>query len=231
MGAVRELPVAPDVVYLCRAGENEELRYSLRSLVNVPHGRVWLVGGRPPSWYTGESIRTVQHGLKKEITARAMIAACLDPRISDPFLLFNDDFYVMRPGPLPGPMHRGRLQTVIDWYESQGINSRYVAGMRATKKKLRALGIRQPLSYELHTPMLIDKLRMLGASRHGGHQRTMYGNLVGMGGRRIVDPKVLNFGDPIPDGRRLSSMDSTFPRVEAFLAERFPDPSPWESVA
>jgi hypothetical protein len=134
--------VTPDVVYIARAGENEELRYSLRSLVNIPHGRVWLVGGRPPHWYTGDRIPTPQTGLKKDISGRAMVTACLHPEISDEFLLFNDDFYVMTPGPPPGPMHRGPLQGVIDWYETQGITaSRYVTGMRATKKRLQALGI------------------------------------------------------------------------------------------
>jgi hypothetical protein len=157
------------------------------------------------------------------------IVACMHPEISDPFLLFNDDFYVMTKGSLPAPMHRGTIQSVIDWYAAQGIrSSRYVSGMRATKKRLEDLGIAEPLSYELHTPMLIDKLRMLGATRHGGHQRTMYGNLARLGGRRMADVKVLNYEDQLPRGRWLSTMDSTFPRVQALLEERFPEPSPWE---
>jgi hypothetical protein len=77
--------------------------------------------------------------------------------------------------------------------------------------------------------MLIDKLRMLGATRHGGHQRTMYGNLARLGGRKLRDVKVLNGVDPIPTGRWLSTMDTTFSRVEGLLEQRFPDPSPWEA--
>lgn len=218
----------PDVVYLCRKGENEELRYSLRSLVNIPHGRVWLVGGAP-SWYTGDLIRVAQHGMKNQITGRALIAACLDPRISDPFLMFNDDFYVMRPGPIPPPRHRGTIQGVIDWYERQGITSSgYVTRMRSTMKTLKTHGIRRPLSYELHVPLLVHKLQMLGATRFGGQQRTMYGNLVRLGGTKMNDVKVINGVDPIPDGRWLSTMDDTFARLEPLLRGRFPNASRWE---
>jgi hypothetical protein len=37
-----------DVVVMVRVGrEYDELRYALRSLCNVPHGRVWVYGGEP----------------------------------------------------------------------------------------------------------------------------------------------------------------------------------------
>ena len=47
-----------DAVYYVRPGDrNDELRYSLRSLANLPHDRVWIVGHTPP-WVTGiESIQ------------------------------------------------------------------------------------------------------------------------------------------------------------------------------
>ena len=45
--------MTPDIVYVVRPGErNEELRYSLRSLSNLPHGRVWIAGYMP-KWVTG----------------------------------------------------------------------------------------------------------------------------------------------------------------------------------
>lgn len=37
-----------DIVYFVKeSDENEELRYSLRSLKNFPHKRVWFYGGCP----------------------------------------------------------------------------------------------------------------------------------------------------------------------------------------
>lgn len=217
-----------DVVYIARAGENEELRYSLRSLANLPVRDVWLVGGKPP-WYTGKHLRVPQGGEKNIVSGRAMIAACQHPPISDPFILFNDDFYVMKPGPIPPTMHRGPIQGVLDWYAGNGItNSKYVKRMRATLVKLQRLGIENPLSYELHIPMVIDKLRMLGATTYGGQQRTMYGNLAQIGGTKTRDVKVLN-EHTIPTGRWLSTVDKTYPLVAGLLAQRFPDPSPWEA--
>ena len=94
---------APDVVYLCRSGENEELRYSLRSLKNVPHGQVWIFGGAP-SWIsdrvnfvgvpqTDFNFRDAWK-TKFENTRRNLYTATQQPEVSEHFLLMNDDFYV-----------------------------------------------------------------------------------------------------------------------------------------
>ena len=41
-----------DIVYVVRPGdENEALRYSLRSLANIPHRTVWIAGYRPKWCY------------------------------------------------------------------------------------------------------------------------------------------------------------------------------------
>ena len=52
-----------DIVYNCRPGkQNEELRYSIRSVMeNLPHDNLWVVGGKP-EWYTGNYGRGVPKG-------------------------------------------------------------------------------------------------------------------------------------------------------------------------
>lgn len=219
-----------DVVYFCRAGENEELRFSLRSLGNMPVRNVWVFGAWP-SWYTGPRVRVSQNGFKHEVTDRAMTAACEHPEISDRFVMMNDDFYVMKPGGLPEAAHMGPIAGVLARYAADGItpeNSGYLRRMRDTLRVLHERGIQEPLSYELHTPMVVDKLGMLGATRTRGQQRSMYGNLARLGGKRMADVKV--YGDePLPRGRWLSTSDRTIKRLAAMLAERFPDPSPWET--
>ena len=219
-----------DAVYLCRSGRNEELRFSLRSLRNLPIRNVWLVGGKP-DWYTGDFLPVDQTGTKYQITERAMTAACEHAPISDRFVMFNDDFYVLEDGPLPAPMHRGPIADLIAWYFDQGhtpASSAYLAFMVRTLELLQQKGVPEPLSYELHIPMVVHKEGMLDATKDSGQQRSMYGNLQRIGGKYTEDVKV-NRGDHRPEGRWLSSRDTTFPYLQSFLRSRFPQPSPWEA--
>ena len=87
----------PDIVIPCRPGANEELRYALRSLKNLPHRDVWIIGGIP-DWV--RDVRFYEYPrstTKYETTAQHMVTACRHPEISDPFVLMNDDFYIMKP--------------------------------------------------------------------------------------------------------------------------------------
>ena len=46
-----------DFVYICKEGVNEELKYSIRSVVeSFPESNIWVVGGKP-DWYTGNYIQ------------------------------------------------------------------------------------------------------------------------------------------------------------------------------
>ena len=235
-----------DVVYLCRAGENEELRYSLRSLANLPHERVWLFGGAP-QWVTDvDLVATDQRGTKYQVTTRAMRAACEHPDVSDPFALFNDDFYVARPCAEVPVLHRGLISDVLADYRRRGHGgSSYCRGMVQTARLLRSLGYDAPLSYELHVPLPVGKRAMTEALDVGAaagiavlHKRTLYGNLARLGGERLIDVKITRARDGRIVSRRgahaghawLSSGDATFRELEPFLRHRFPSPSPHEPL-
>jgi len=225
-----------DVVYLCREGENEELRYSLRSLRNLPHDRVWIFGGAP-EWLRGAELVPVdQRASKYRVTTAAMRAACLHPGVSDPFVLMNDDFFVMEPVAELPVLNRGPVDVVAEDYARRIGTSRYLKGMLATRDLLRELGYRRPLSYELHVPLPVHKAEMLEALEVGEaagipvlHKRTLYGNLAGLGGETIADVKVCGRRrQTLPAGPWLSTLDATFPSVLPLLARRFPRPSPFE---
>lgn len=223
-----------DVVYVVRPGaRNEELRYSLRSLANVPHGRVFIAGYRPP-WVDAESIRAPnRHGDKQGNAQRNLKAACEDPRVSDPFLIMNDDFFILRRMRRVPILHRGKLEDVIAEHKYR---SQYVRSMIATAELLATLGCKAPVSYEMHAPLPIDKggmLRALELGRHiyGVHNRTLYGNLFGIKGRKSDDCKVYSERDT---GWRewpfLSTNDNGFRKLKAgvYVRELFPDRSPYE---
>lgn len=188
-----------DIVVPVREGRvNQQLRYAMRSwAANLPHRRVWIIGYRPP-WATGvRHIPTRQQGTKYQNTTTAVRAACEHPGVSDRFYLCNDDFFIMRPQRSGMPvLHRGPVRDVEAYYATRG-SGKYLRGLRETRDLLVSLGHEDPLSYELHVPMLIEKegmLKALDVGRHLDvvHKRTLYGNLAELGGDRIRDVKVLH---------------------------------------
>lgn len=227
-----------DLVIPVRVGEhNEQLRYALRSFAkHLPHGRVWIVGHKP-TWLTGvHHIPTWQGSSKYANTTRAVRAACEHPDVSEVFLLANDDMFAMERHEFMPVYHRGLVAEVEEYYRRRRIRSQYLEGMRATRQLLARLGYEDPLSYEVHVPLPVDKSGMLEALEYGKslpvvHKRTLYGNLAGLGGTRIRDPKVLHTGSMFPkDGPWLSTMSRSFThgQVGKWIRSRFPEPSRYE---
>ena len=211
-----------DVVYYVRPGErNEELRYSLRSLVNLPHERVWVIGHKP-SWITaveyvrGNGERSPQHN-----AIRNLLLAC-DAVEAERFVVFNDDFYVMEPVPQVPLWHAGPL--------SQAART---GPLRLALKRLLALGLPQPVAWSLHIPIVVQRRKLAAilsglTGRSVPEWRTMYGNLSGERGEQAPDVKLRRRSDPVPSGPFLSSSDHTFPALARLLAGRFEAPSPYE---
>lgn len=228
-----------DVVYPVRPGaRNAELRYSLRSLENVPHGTVWLAGFRPP-WVQGVGhIRTRQGASKYRNSTGNIRAACEHPEVSARFILMNDDFFILRPVDTIPTFHRGPVRTVLaDYTTRHGGAGNYVRGMTDTLDLLEQLGFDEPLSYELHMPMIVDKARMVEALQLGTdipvlHKRTLYGNWCGVGGEQASDVKARTNQDRWdPEWPFLSTAPAAWKtgQVGAHVRRLFPDPSSYEN--
>lgn len=227
-----------DVVYIVRPGDdNPELRYSLRSLANLPHDRVWIVG-QTPSWVTGvHSLHTIQSGSKYENSTRNVVTACNYDDISDPFILMNDDFHIVRPVESVPTLHRGPMDEIIRIYARKG-NGGYVNGMRETRSLLHFLGYANPMSYELHVPLVVHKAPMIAGIQAGIeagisviHKRTLYGNLAGIGGSETNDVKVYEIDAPLPQGPFISSMDKVFQYgVGNVVRWLFPEAGPYDAA-
>lgn len=228
----------PDVVYPVRAGErNDELRYSLRSLEHLPHGRVHMIGFAP-TWVDQRRVRVLPASRgsylpKWAVVSQHILDACLDAEISDPFILMNDDMYIMeRLEHLP-LLNRGRTSVLVEQLRAAGVDSDYVDSMLRTRDELERYGFPDPLSFELHTPITVYKGAMREAIAIGNgirrwNRRTAFGALFGCVGETIADVKVLRRGDPIPPGPLLSSSDYTFPWVLPHLRKLFPFPGIYE---
>lgn len=226
-----------DIVYVCGNGENLELRYSLRTLErNVKHHTVWVFGNAP-GWLNLDTVvyrSRMQGGSPYASTRGHMGAACNTAEVSDPFLLWNDDFFAMREiGAVP-VYHRGPLDTLLK--ENENTKTPWAKGLRETAALMEKRGFTGAMSYDAHLPLVIHKAPMREALRLAKsiradaiHLRTLYGAIAELGGIEYPDPKMLRKSDPFPRGEWLSSSPDTFrSAIEPVLRYLFPDPSVYE---
>lgn len=226
---------APDVVYVVRPGEiNEELRYSLRSLRNLPHGKVWIAG-YCPSWVTGVGVIPVTTKPGGHSSAKANLrAACEHPEVSESFVYMNDDFFVMQPMDELPVMHRAPIADAI---RTAGMSRSYTRAMKATMEILIEQGVAEPLMYDLHAPMTVTKAGMLEAlglcSYPMVQERTLYGNLQQVGGELRPNHKVHRGDRGWQKQPFLSTNDQTFKSmpVGELIRGAFPDRGPYETDA
>lgn len=204
-----------DAVYVVGPQKrSEELRYSLRSLAaHIPHRRVWIVGHKPRWVRNVHHIPRAQFSSKWTNSTENLRAACSHPDVSDRFIYMNDDFFALAPVPGIPVAHRGPVAEVI----ARTPMGRYRAGAAATMRLLQTLGIKEPLSYELHIPMVVDKARMLEVLNLPQarripvlHKRTLYGNLTGVGGEQWQDVKIASRTGDLPPGPWVSTTPESF---------------------
>jgi len=228
-----------DVVYVTRNGDNPELRYSLRTLANVDHDRVWIFGGAP-TWIDFEEVthqKRAQGGSPYASTRGHIGAACNTPEVSDPFMLWNDDFFAMHPVGTVPLYHRGPLEPLLEKYVK--IRTPWGKGLIQTAALMGGRGLLAgAMCYDIHLPLIVHKAEMRealriakSASTDAVHVRTIYGALSGCEGVEHHDPKLMRRSAPFPQGAWLSSSDDTFrSAVEPVLRYLFPDASPYEKA-
>jgi hypothetical protein len=209
-----------DFVYICKDGNNEELRYSIRSIVeSFPYANIWVVGGKP-DWYIGNYIEVEQSNYKYKNAVENLKSICSSLEISDSFILMNDDFYIINKIENIETFHGGYLLNKINLYQKLNSNSNYTRKLNSTYKRLKGIGIDNPLDYELHIPMVMEKEKLQEVLKNNDQflWRSMYGNIFQVGGSEMQDVKVYGSGPLIPKSYNLnldnhtylSSADSSF---------------------
>lgn len=224
----------PDVVYRVKQGENNpELLYSLRSLANFPHRRVWMVGHKPAWVKNVHHIEGNRHGRQKWANGWNNIElACGHPEISDPFVLVDDDMYFLEKTKTIPMLHRDSLRAQVDRTPPSGWKTTLASALTW----LEGQGIMDPSSYEVHIPYVVHKAQMMEVfSKARDHSwpnppqwRTIDANYWKRGGVESADVKVA--GPGFTDfGQLLSTTDSTFKHVRRELESRFPRKSRYEA--
>jgi hypothetical protein len=211
-------------VYLCRKGPNEELRYSIRSVLkSFPDAKILIVG-EAPSWYVGDLLFIQQNSAKYENVSNSLKEIAISDLVEDTFILMNDDFYFLSNE--YGYYHEGSLQNKYEAYRDIGQASSYNKKLLDTLNKLKRLGYKDPLSYELHVPFPVEKVKLAKIIKYSDILwRSVYGNIFEVGGFMISDVKVYSsssmsfksydyMSGSLPF---LSTNDSSFSEVEENL--------------
>lgn len=227
-----------DIVYILdnNMDSAEELRYSLRSLVNFPRGKVWFFGHVPEGFKPDRHRRFTQKGSTSwERVRNAIYKVCTTSQVSESFWLFNDDFFLL--DPVEGePVYR-RRGTIADHVEQirrlHG-ESRYATEcLLKVAEEMERRGL-DTYDYTLHVPMLIQKEKALEAMDEHPDLvgfRNLYGNYAAIGGDEIDDVKVTSIHElPEPGQQFMSTDDQAFRSgaAGAYLFQRFKDKSRWE---
>lgn len=224
-----------DIVYILRENINpEELRYSLRSLENLPHRNVVFVCGCPKGFRPDLWLRHEQVGVDKWSKIRSSMWKIIDcDEISDDFYLFNDDFFIMKEQKEAiRLMVEKTLTWRIDDLTSQGLGEKaYTKTLIKAREELRRLGYPTD-NFEVHLPMLINKELMRKAlpMATSPQMRSIYGNTCGLPHVNHKDVKVYDM-DTVPSNPDFLSTSETvfaYGKVGAYIRSCFPYPSKYE---
>jgi hypothetical protein len=153
-----------DVVYILGKGSqwrNNELRYSLRSLKNLPHRNVYIIG------YLPKFIRAdrVKHIPAEDPTSNKIInsihkhsIACQTEGISEDFILMNDDIFIMKPTEVIPRWYRKTLKESIEAHPTH--DGYYHQSLVLTDQVLQLKNIPKPLDYSVHSPIVFNKKKL-----------------------------------------------------------------------
>lgn len=228
-----------DVVYPVKPtpDENIELRYSLRSLENMPHRNVHIFSDYIPwlskkvKWHPSSDRPDKARFANVNTT---LLRACDDPNISDPFVFMNDDFFVMQKIKEIPYYVNGTLQQHFDYLHKTYRGSKYMHDILETQSELKRLGL-GTLDFEVHAPIIFykDELRkILKAYPNAACRRSIYGNVMKVDWEQAIDFKIYGFGDQFDHNRPfVSTADANFRRqsgVRSMIRSQFTQPSPYE---
>ena len=227
-----------DVVYILRNGiaENvDELAYSLRTVCkNWTYRRVWFVGGDPRTIKPDGAIYHTQRGASRYEKVRDSVArVCECGDISDPFYLFNDDFFIMRPFTEYQPRRHGTIWEHVERLQNRWHGSNYTKEIEYTAQLLKQYGYTQ-YNYALHVPFLVNKKKALEVYRafpSSSMFKDLYGNYCNIGGVEAEDGKVTAILEQ-PKGDIISTTEATFAHgfVGQVIRQRFNKKSKYEGV-
>lgn len=221
-----------DIVYPYRSATDDfELRYSLRSLVNVRHDRVIVAGDKPA--ITAKSVTYVAVDRiedRYQSSTLNIVSAIRDADIRGDFTVMHDDIFILRPWTF---RHEHRC-SIHEYLSSGHAAGHYRERIESTRNLLTAKGVADPLWFGLHTPTIYNAQRLLdmveGFAGQNYLLRTLYHNLYPAPSERADDVKAKSWQARTSETGILSISDelARSPSFRAWIAARFPDRCEYE---
>lgn len=230
-----------DILYpIKKTTLNEELRYSLRSLVNIPHNKVFIVGDCP-DFINEENVfyipNTKEESRYKTTTNHIKIA-CQCKELSEDFILMNDDFFILNPITEEDlNLNRGYIINIFAYYIAHHRPlTHYDQLVIQSMNELKKMGFEKPISFELHTPIIINKTNFLSIVNKLNNdslhccKRSVYGNHFIKYSKTIEDVKVLSnhIFKPEDYTNLMSCSEVCWTKIKSFIQKKFPNKSIYE---
>lgn len=218
--AARPSVALPDLVYPVRSGENEELRYSLRSIAAHADGlfrKIWVIGTDLPSWLTGVEVIEAGADGGRVSDVRAKITAATKHRgVASKFVLLNDDHFLVDPISEWEPFHMGPTSAYLVHLETltpplTPRNNKWARTVATTAEWMSEQGHGDILCRQGHRPLLWDKRKLAKAIAEYPADRELdvlgLYDLAGAAGvgRLAGNSKIIN--DPAAFHQKLAELD------------------------
>lgn len=229
----------PDILLYIGPGENEELRYAIRTWEeNLNFGKLYAVGGPKPKWFNPDIYveNPLQYSKMRQCYQNLKIALS-DDRLTEDILLMMDDIFLLDDwGDWRINHNRGELEAQYEMLEQKFGGNSYTKMLKATDKELKK-DFEHPLSFEEHAPFLCNREKLLAIlDKYGAHAmdnllyRSIYGNLYNIPTEYRRDVKLADYSDKILSTDTIVSTNETSFRgcAGTTIKEWFSDPSKYE---
>lgn len=225
-----------DVVYPLKKDaskwDDNEIKYSLRSLRNIKFDKVFIIGYKP-NFLNDEVIHIQKNDIyenKQTNVIEKIMTICKDERVSDDFILMNDDFYFLEPQEV-NILIRGKLENMGEFT----LKSKYGYSLREAVKWLKERNL-ETNSYEVHYPMIYNKQKFLDLFSQIDYKenpilhRSVYGNYYNVPYKEDVkDFKVFNLKDFAHRNEKFLSTNNEIPfLIRKFIKEKLINKSKFE---
>lgn len=207
------------------------LRFSLRSLQNIKHDRVFIVGDKPGWIQNVEYIRYPDAFKRASLNTWYKLLKVCRSNVSQKFILMDDDYMIMKPTVEIPYYSRGTIEEVIRNHKSR---TEFYYDLKKTGK----IFSHAICFNKVHCPIIYDKKKVLELPKKynfkGTLHKSLYGNHYKCDPTPAGECKARSWKSFIAKLKRGDRFVSTSPKVEGnpefkkVMLKKFPEKSCYE---